>query len=505
MKLKILRDSYYDSVTMMALSNKLKTKYKANELIILMGSEMNIELIKNIGFNIDELDNITPNDCIIAVDSKDDKALLEEIEKNLNSNFESYSSSNKVYKTQEELYQDKDINLTVISLPGRYAVKEAKTALFNNKHVMLFSDNITFEDEKILKDIAVKRNLLCMGPDCGTSIINSKGLCFSNKVNKGDISLIGASGTGLQEVTVLIHKLGGGIDNAIGVGGRDLSEQIGGTMTKFVLNSLIKREKTKTIVIVSKKPSTIIKDELIQIGKTTTKNIIYCFVSNDENYVEDNIVVTDNFYKAAEYAVKLNNGNINENNFIECNDFDINEIKKRMNENQKYIRGLFCGGTLCSQSFSILSKKLNNVYSNVSKDVKTTLKNNLVSEYHTILDMGDDYFTYGKPHPMIEPSIRVNRIIEEGKDKNVAVILLDFELGFGSHIDAVGETIGAINEVNEIAKKEGRYVQFIAYILGTDKDKQKLDYSIKRLTDCGVYVAITNEEAALKALDIVKE
>src|SRR5690606_14776291 len=122
--------------------------------------------------------------------------------------------------------------------PGVYAAFEAFRALENNLNVMMFSDNVTVEDEIKLKDLAVKKDLLMMGPDCGTAIINGVGLCFANKIKRGPIGLVAASGTGLQEVTVLIDQFGGGISQAIGVGGRDLSKDVMGRMTLHAINAL---------------------------------------------------------------------------------------------------------------------------------------------------------------------------------------------------------------------------------------------------------------------------
>src|SRR4030095_10708603 len=126
------------------------------------------------------------------------------------------------------LERAEDADIALISVPGDYAAAEALKALAQGLNVMLFFDNVAIADERAIKLYARARTLLVMGPDCGTAIVNGVPLGFANVVRRGDIGLVAASGTGLQEVTCRIHNLGGGISQAIGTGGRDLKDAGGG-------------------------------------------------------------------------------------------------------------------------------------------------------------------------------------------------------------------------------------------------------------------------------------
>src|SRR5580704_9603583 len=96
---------------------------------------------------------------------------------------------------------------------------------------MIFSDNVPIAEEASLKHEARERGLMVMGPDCGTAIIGGVPLAFANAVPRGDIGIIGASGTGIQEVSTLIARAGRGVRHAIGTGGRDMHAEVGGLTT----------------------------------------------------------------------------------------------------------------------------------------------------------------------------------------------------------------------------------------------------------------------------------
>lgn len=505
--IKILENSYFDSVTLMSLAAKIKKETKANEVVVLMATEMNKELIKRVGLATNEIDECNQNDCLIGVECNGN---AEDI---VNTIVQQLSEGNKTKKdkkeisfhTQEELYKEYDSNMVMISAPGAYAAYEASIALRNNKNVMLFSDNISIEEEYKLKTEAVKRELLLMGPDCGTTILNGVGLCFANNVKKGNIGIIGASGTGLQEVTVLIDKLGGGISQAIGVGGRDLHKEIDGLMTLQVLKALEKDENTEVIVIVSKPPEESVANKVTNRALKCSKPIVLCFIDGKNVGQKDNVYFCNQLSKASEIAVSLIGTEIKVKLDMDEEAYKlIKEKTKKLNSEQKYLRGLYCGGTLCAETLSEAKKESLIVRSNLSKNKDERLNNPEESEYNTILDMGDDYFTNGKPHPMIEPSIRLDRIVKEAKDKQTAVILLDFELGFGSHEDPIGISIDSIIEAKEIARNENRELIFIAYICGTDKDKQNYGKSLEMLRKAGVIVTNTNNQAAKLAISVIK-
>ncbi len=504
---KILENSYFDSVSLMSLAARIKKETGSKEVVVLMATDMNKDLIRRVGLGTEETDNCTQNDCMIGVDCDGDaETIVSDIVKELQSGNKTDKGKKEVtYRLQEELYKDYDSNIVVISVPGRYAAHEAKIALDNGKNVMLFSDNVSEEDELKLKKEAVEKGLLLMGPDCGTTILNGVGLCFANEVRRGDIGIVGASGTGLQEVTVLIDKLGGGISQAIGVGGRDLHKNIGGLMTLQALDALAEDQATKVCVVVSKPPEETVAEKVVERAKTIAKPVVLCFIDGNKEGSEGNIWYVSELAKAAEKACELCgievSGELSQKiDLPDC----LAEKVESFAEGQKYLRGLYCGGTLCSETLSMAKKELKDVHSNLSKKEEERLADPLVSEGNTIIDMGDDFFTNGRPHPMIEPSVRLDRIVQEAKDPSVAVLLMDFELGYGSHDDPVGITLDAIDEAVAVANKEGRRLVVIAYVLGTDKDKQSLSESVEQLRKHGVYVTNTNAEAARMAIEIVR-
>ncbi|MFU8786443.1 MAG: acyl-CoA synthetase FdrA [Candidatus Izemoplasmataceae bacterium] len=500
---KILKNSYYDSVTLMSTTVAIKEALNLNDLVMFMGTDMNKDMIKSVGLYHEDLDQAEPNDLMLAIDMKeiiyewDQKVITM-----LSAKKTPVGQSEKVHKTMHRALNDLDANMAVISVPGVYAANEAYKALEKNLHVMLFSDNVTIEDEIRLKNIALEKDLLVMGPDCGTAIINGKGLCFANQINQGPIGLVAASGTGLQEVTVIIDTFGGGITQAIGVGGRDLSEKIGGKMMLKGIDVLDADEKTEVIVLISKPPHPSVLNLITERLKTITKPVVLCLLDakldDDIKYVHFTSTLSGAAVKALELiGIKAPD--------LLAFDQDVKEqidtYKKGFKKGQNKIKGLFCGGTLTAEALSVLRDHVKDVKSNVAKIKSEKMDNPLESHGHNLIDLGDDIFTQGKPHPMIEPSIRFERLIKEAKLEETAVILLDFELGIGSHDDPVGVTIQTLKDIQKISQGN---IAIVGYVCGTDKDHQDLLSSEKRLKEIGVLVAKTNAQAALIAAELVK-
>ena len=505
----IRKNAYYDSVTLMSLSSKILDVKGVEEAVVSMATEMNKELLQNVGLATKESDDAGNNDLIIAIKAENENSyeealkLVEELlsPKNKKKNKGELESPKTI---DAALQQMEDANLAVISVPGRYAAREAKKALEKGLHVMMFSDNVTLEEEKELKEIGREKGLLVMGPDCGTASINNVGLCFANEVRNGNIGIVGASGTGLQEVMVQIHRLGGGISQGIGTGGRDLKEEIGGIMMIEGLKALSGDKDTEVIVLISKPPAKSVEKKILEEIKNVDKPVVICFIDgNKEDEKDSKAIFVYGLYEAAKKAVELSSGCKEEiekenNSFI-----DAKELKKSLKPEQRYFRGLFCGGTLCAEALSILRGSFDSVRSNVAKNENEKLEN--INDYHgnVLLDLGEDEFTVGKPHPMIEPTLRLDRIIKEAKDEEVGVILMDFELGYGSHEDPVGVTIKSIKEAKNIANSHGRNLIFVAYICGTDIDKQNYEDQRKMLEQEGVLIAESNIEAANIVIEIL--
>jgi FdrA protein len=383
-----------------------------------------------------------------------------------------------------------DAQWVLVSVPGRYAAGVARGALDLDKHVFLYSDNVTLMDEIALKDTAAGKGLIVMGPDCGTAIVNGVGLGFANKVRRGSIGLVAGSGTGLQQVTSRIHQFGGGITQALGTGGRDLTEQVGAVTARQGLDLLSRDPQTQVIVLVSKPPSKSVADELVQTARQVGKPVVVDFIGYSTALRKvDNVYFATSFDEAAELAVNLSSKGA----AVEPDEqFNLDLFSS----DQRYLRGLFSGGTLAYEALLILENYLPAVYSNAPLEVEYRLADSLVSQEHTILDLGEDEFTVGRLHPMLDNDLRLRRLEIEASDPAVAVILLDVVLGFGAHPDPASELAPAIISARTGAEKSGRYLEVVALVSGTDEDPQDMHAQIEQLEAAGARVFTSNDAAA---------
>jgi FdrA protein len=514
-KAVIRKNAYYDSVTLMAISKKIEEINGVVNAVVSMGTEMNKELLQNTGMMTEEIEKATPSDLIIAfrlLDESIKDKVLNEVEEALKKKTSSSKGESEVAPASiaSAVKLLPNANMAVISLPGQYAAKEAMRALRKGLHVMLFSDNVTLEQEVELKKYAHEQGLLMMGPDCGTAIINNKGLCFANEVRSGSIGVVGASGTGTQEVTVLIDRFGGGVSQVIGTGGRDLTAAVGGIMMCDALAALNEDENTKVILLVSKPSVKEVAGKVLAEVEKCKKPVVVCFINSGLETVQgSNIYFEGTLEEASRKAVSLA-GDLK--NASECKGSSestglIDEFQAKRNANQRYVRGLFCGGTLCDEAMYIFRDSVKDdgakVYCNVAKKPEERMADPYRSVEHSFVDLGDDNFTVGRPHPMIDPSLRNPRIIQEAQDPGVAVILMDVVLGYGSHRDPGGLALEAIREAKVIAEKEGRSLCFVAYVCGTEKDIQDFAAQEAKLAAEGVILAKSNARAARIAAAII--
>ncbi|MBM7541554.1 acyl-CoA synthetase FdrA [Amphibacillus cookii] len=511
-RVMIVKNAYHDSVTLMSLSGKVLGIEGVEDAVVSMATAMNKELLANIGLMTSDAEHASENDLIIAIKGESDQIVeqaLDFINKALYSKKDNktQADSQPVKTLNAAIKALPEANMAVISVPGAYAAREARHALNTGLNVMIFSDNVSIEQERELKEMGRNKGLFVMGPDCGTAIINQAGLCFANKVQQGSIGLVAASGTGLQEVAVQIDRMGYGITQAIGTGGRDLYEDIGGIMMIEGIKALEQDDQTKVITLISKPPSKAVQDKILSELKYVTKPVVVNFLDGEREAVESiGASFAPTLIEAARLSVKLIDPTASVSDQL---DYSVIEWAKekisQQHDQQRYVRGLFCGGTLTSEALSIMRGMGESVKSNVAKVGKEKIENILVSQGHSLLDMGDDDFTKGKPHPMIEPSLRNDRILQEAKDPETAVLLLDFELGYGSHEDPVGESLETIKDAIAIAQQADREISVIAYICGTPADKQDYQEQEKRLSEAGVLVANSNEMASRIACMIAKK
>ncbi len=493
----IKENSYFDSVTLMLFSSKLNAIEGITQAAVMMGTDHNKDLMLNSGVLTEEFaKKASANDLVIGIHS-DSQVVVDQAIVVLEEQFENKSKASKskdvVAKTVTAATKAvPDLNFAVVSLPGRFARKEVMNCLRNNIHVLLFSDNVSVEEENQLKAYAVEKELLMMGPDCGTAIINGVALGFANVVRRGNIGLVAASGTGLQEVTVIIDALNGGISQALGTGGRDMKDVIGGKMALQALDALHADPATDVIGIISKPPSTSVMKKIIDKVQHFNKPVVACFLGGDKSVVENsNIYDAYTLESAAYYLVALAQDQEPKSAPVVTAD----QMVALTNKNTgNYLRGLYTGGTLAYEAMLLLSKSLGDVYSNIAMESHLMLDNPDESVNHTIVDLGEDYFTDGMAHPMIDPRLRSERIKKEVQDPNTAVVLLDCVLGYGSHDDPAGEIVKAISEASKLLN--GREVVYVASVTGSEADPQVKSQQVKKLEAAQVVVLPTNAQAA---------
>ncbi len=501
---KIIRNFYRDSVSLMQLSSRLAKLPGMKQASALMASEANLALLREAGLLSGTVD-AGPNDILIVLQADNDAALQAGLGE-ATSAFEQKPSTavgNRREAPPRSLEMGLAVmpgaNIALISTPGDYAAAEALKALHLGLHVMLFSDNVPVADEVALKRLARERDLLVMGPDCGTAIIGGVPLGFANTVRRGRIGVVGASGTGLQQVTSLVDTLGEGISQAIGTGGHDLSGAVGGITMLQALAALAADKATRVIVLVSKPPAREIADAVLAQARKARKPVVVCFLGADlKSITGANLHAVATLEDAAQAAVALARGKAPRR----APRFKPSRLP-RPGRGQKYIRGLYSGGTFCYEAALLLGATLPEVSTNTPVGKAAPLADIWKSEGHTLIDLGDDVFTRGRPHPMIDHRLRNERIAKEAADPETAVILLDVVLGTGSHPDPAAEIVPAIDAAKARAAKAGRKLAFVGFVCGTEGDPQGLVRQQTALREAGMLLAPSNAQAVRIAAEIV--
>jgi succinyl-CoA synthetase alpha subunit len=504
----IRKSQYYDSVFLMRIAKTLNDEPGVKQSAVVMATDANKELLSEIDIHGASIDAATPNDLVVAVIAED-AAIVDRLLTSIDERLQSVSSAKKTtnYRSVDEAaVSNPESNLVVISVPGPYAAREARKALEQGKHIFLFSDNVPLEQEVELKRMARERGRLVMGPDCGTSLIGGVGIGFANQVRRGPVGVVGAAGTGLQEFTSLVHQAGSGISHAIGTGSHDLSDAVGGITTLMGIDALEADPRTKVIAIVSKPAGKNTLTYLIERINACYKPVIGCFLGID--HALQGVGAHFKQVKTIDEAVyaALLHENVDHQHartpFSASRQVIQQEIGSWRKE-QRYLRGLFAGGTFCYQTQQVFREAGLAVYSNAPLDKRYKLENPEVSLEHSVVDLGEDYFTQGKPHPMIDATERRKRILAEAEDPEVAILLLDFILGSISSPNPVGDLVEAIREARSIADRRGGCLTVVASICGTDQDAQGLENQRKMLEGAGVLVFSSNLQAAQVCADLL--
>jgi len=489
----VKKNFHRDSVQLLHLSEEAKKIDGIKDAAVVMGTTTNKEILQKLGLLTDEGRAASESDMILAVMADSESLIengLQQIEEMILK--PPPAKGRAFYSVDAALQAVPDANLAVVSIPGEHAREIVLKLLDRGLSVHLFSDHVPPEHELEVKQYAKGKGLLVMGPGAGTSIIGGKAIAFANVVKKGKVGIVAAAGTGLQEVSVLLSQAGQGVSEALGTGGGDVKAKIGGIMMLQSMDALEQDPETSTVVVVSKPPDADVKRSILDhMAKKTKKQYVTCFIGPESYDIPASIRArvrgTKTLHAAVLEAIRVaepsrqaeivKRFSIPQHEMVAL----ANRICRALSEKQKYIRGLYTGGTFAYETLVILGRIIGDVYSNAPIDPKLKLADSYQSVKDSIVDLGEEEFTVGRAHPMIDPTIRKMRLIEEAKDPEVAVIIMDFMLGHGSHSDPAGAMLGAILDAKKIAEGDGRAVPMLAHVCGTEQDPQPLSDQVGKL------------------------
>lgn len=495
---EIEKGNYEDSINLMLLTNEINEIDGVNSGQVMMATDANKNIFADAGLHTEELDEAGPNDMAIVVDADDESVMddvLAEVENFLSDlSVESDSSDQKTAENWDEALEAlPDANMALVSIPGEYATPEIERALDENLHVMSFSDNVPKEGEARLKEKAHEKGLLLMGPDAGTGMISNVPLAFTNATNPGNIGIVGAAGTGIQEAMTIIDGLGGGSIHAIGTGGRDLHEEIGARTMLDGIVALDKHEPTDVILVISKPAAKEVEDEVLDVLQSVSKPVVAIFMGEKPEEHVGNVSMAYTLDEAAHMAMDIANGEGVRVNYQQPLD---NKVMDTLPEG-KTVKGLYSGGTLASEAGMLIADTLD--LGEIGNDEGFILN----AEGFEVADLGDDIYTQGRPHPMIDPSVRLEKLDEAIEDESTGVILFDVVLGYGTNPDMASLLAEPIQEALDQAKADGRELYAVATVVGTDKDPQNYNQAVQTLEDAGILVESSNEKAVRLALELV--
>jgi len=487
----VIKGCFQDSVTLMVVSRDLSANPQVNRVSVMMGTPANKSVFRETGLWHAALDAATPNDLCIVVDSEaSDPATADAMAEAVSARLAELARGKRTagypvarsWRRAQQLLPE--ANIALISVAGHYAHEPARQALESGCHVMIFSDNVSLEKEIELKTLAREKGLLLMGPDCGTAIVNQAPLAFANRIPTGAIGVVGAAGTGIQEVTSQIARLGGGITHALGLGGRDLSERVGGISALTALDFIAQDPASRVIVFISKPPAASVKERILATLQAIGKPAVALFLG--ERVIArnvGNVHFTQTLDETAALAVELAG--------IDSRLAILPDVSGTT------ICGLYCGGTLAAEAAFLLAERLA-----VETDAAHPDGVMLHALGHRIIDLGDDSYTRGRPHPMIDPSSRNDVIAKLSDDPAVGVLLFDVVLGYGGHLDPAGELARAVGELR-LARGAAAPLVVIATLTGTIGDPQDLAGQTRALEDAGITIAESVRAAVLLAASAV--
>ena len=473
---------YLDSVALMRFSRTIAAMEGVEEAALMMGTPSNRAILAEAGLLNETGEAAGGGDLVVAVRATGqrfvDEALAES--QSLLDQPRATGAGGNVWRPRTlraATKQMPEATLALISVPGDFAAAEARKAIRRGLHAMIFSDNVPLAEEAALKREARTLGRLVMGPDCGTAIINGTPLAFANRVPQGEIGIVGASGTGTQEISCLVARNGGGISHAIGVGGRDLSSKVGGISTLMGLDALEANAATRHIILVSKPPPADVASHVLERIAGLSKPVTVCFIGADPAAMPANATQVFSLKEAAVNALGLEA------------ETTMPRPSITVPAGRELVRGLFSGGTLCAEAQAVLLSAGQPVSSNAPIPGASRADGSTTG--HALYDLGADAFTKGRPHPMIEPAIRDDALTEALSDAKVGVVLVDVVIGLGSHDDPAGHLTSLVAGHQSLDQPV-----IIASVTGTEADPQIRSAQVAKLEAAGIHVAPTNADAA---------
>ena len=519
----IIRNTYRDSVFLMRVSSMLRDLDGIAEAEILTGTPSNLDALHDHNLLPSDLNDAQPgpSDLLIAVRGTAvsvDFALSEarkQIDMRHVHDVENVGRESphrhRAGSLRDALEVLPDANMALISVPGPHVRSEAMAALGRGLNLLIFSSNVDIEDELAIKREAEQRGLLVMGPDCGTAMFRGSGLGFANAVRTGPVGLVGASGTGLQQVSTLVHHCGCGVSHIIGTGGGDVGPEVAGRMTLSGMDLLDSDSETGVVVIVAKPPHPEAANRILDRAQRLAKPVVVCFLGSDTSRLRDDAPVhAATLEEAALTAVSLAEGSsLGEVRAAAAAlEADQDDVLAReaslLARNQRFIRGLYCGGTLAFEAAFLLKSMVGNVSGNFRATGVTSIDDTDRIAGHGILDLGAESLTFGRPHPMLAPEMRKAQILAAAGDSSVGMVMLDFVLGYGAHPDPAGSTAPILRRMSETAAAEGRHISILATVCGTDRDPQGLEDQVRALRELGAVVTYSSTATVRNAVRILE-
>lgn len=509
-RIVVRKNRYFDSVFLMQVAKRIAGQPGIRDASAVLGTEANKKLLAEAGYGAGgrggaELSAAGPNDLVLALEGEEAAVSA------VSADPETWLARGAAVgagvtgapaprSLAEAAAVRPDSGVAVISVPGEYASREARAALREGLNVFLFSSNVPVQDELALKSDARERGLIVMGPDCGTAYLGGAGIGFANAVRRGPIGIVGSTGTGMQEFSCLVHQAGSGVSHGIGTGSRDLSDAVGGISTLAAIDALEADQGTAVIAVLSKPPGAQTTGRLVDRLGRCRKPVVVCLLGQETEGGSfprkvRGAATIDDAVEASLQAAGMASGSALRHDERWLQEQAAAQAGK-MRAGQRWVRGLFAGGTFCYQSQALFQKAGLLAWSNSPLSGMRELADPRHSREHSLVDMGAEVFVEGRPHPMIDATLRRKRLIEEGQDPAVAVILLDFILGAISSRTPVGDMLPAIRTVQDAARSRGGHLCMAASVCGTDEDAQGRQEQMRELGDAGVQVFPSSGQAA---------